>query len=308
MSKRPFSKRRLIVTAVLASLLAFLSFLLYIDRLFGMSRQDVMKGLGLASFSHSADGYDLTVHFIDVGKGDSVLICCGGKNVLIDSGSPTLDCRAGRYLQSLGIEHIDLFAASYTDEEHIGDFSLIAGRYTIGSVMLSPYESRVPTAYTAVQKDFYGSIDSHGIPVLPSDTTGIMIGEARLSVLSPKEHYTFLRNNSLVLRLDYKDVSFLLAGDIGKTPEKDLLEQGIAPADVYKMSDRDDGGGTCDEFFEMISPKYTVLSVGGSQNVSRGAFETAAKSPEGYFRTDRDGTVIFASDGRNITVFREKGQ
>ena len=43
----------------------------------------------------------LYVHYIDVGQGDSELLCCGGQYMLIDAGAPS--CRVIRSLSTSAI-------------------------------------------------------------------------------------------------------------------------------------------------------------------------------------------------------------
>ena len=51
---------------------------------------------------------NLTVHFIDVGQGDSELLQFAGKNVLIDGGTPEMGSRVESYLSSRGVSSLDL--------------------------------------------------------------------------------------------------------------------------------------------------------------------------------------------------------
>ena len=53
----------------------------------------------------SGDG--LTVHYIDVGQGDSTLITCGGETMLIDAGIPSAGETVTDYLSSQGVTAID---------------------------------------------------------------------------------------------------------------------------------------------------------------------------------------------------------
>ena len=46
----------------------------------------IYQFFGVSDVSQEADSYDLSVHFIDVGKADGIYIRCNGKHILIDSG------------------------------------------------------------------------------------------------------------------------------------------------------------------------------------------------------------------------------
>ena len=76
---------------------------------------------------------NLTVHFIDVGQGDSELIQFNGKNVLIDAGTQDMGPRVESYLQNHGVSSLDLLVATHP---HDGDF--LPGLKTRASCFTEP--------------------------------------------------------------------------------------------------------------------------------------------------------------------------
>lgn len=66
-------------------------------------------------------GNEMTVHFIDVGQGDSIFIKSpNGKNMLIDGGIKGAGQNVVRYLRDEGVEHLDYVLATHPDADHIG--------------------------------------------------------------------------------------------------------------------------------------------------------------------------------------------
>lgn len=49
----------------------------------------------------------LYVHYIDVGQGDSELLCCNGQYMLIDAGVPSAGDTVVEYIRDLGIKKLD---------------------------------------------------------------------------------------------------------------------------------------------------------------------------------------------------------
>lgn len=65
--------------------------------------------------------YELKVHFIDVGQGDSALVQLpSGQSVLIDAGDGGAAGKVVRYLHDQDITKIDHLIATHPHENHIG--------------------------------------------------------------------------------------------------------------------------------------------------------------------------------------------
>ena len=67
----------------------------------------------LSDIPSIADPEYLTVHYIDVGQSDSILITCGGEYLLIDAGETDSKNTVIHYLNDLGIEELDLVIATH---------------------------------------------------------------------------------------------------------------------------------------------------------------------------------------------------
>ena len=72
----------------------------------------------------AAPGSDLTVSFIDVGKGDAILIQDEtGFNVLIDGGEPLAGPKVIDYMREQAVDKIDVMVATHAHKDHIGTFT-----------------------------------------------------------------------------------------------------------------------------------------------------------------------------------------
>jgi hypothetical protein len=77
--------------------------------------------LFLISFSFGSwVNADLTIHYIDVGQGDSALIQSGDKNLLIDAGPYDGGDKVLAYLKKVGVTKLDVVVASHPHSDHIG--------------------------------------------------------------------------------------------------------------------------------------------------------------------------------------------
>lgn len=62
----------------------------------------------------------LTVHYLDVGQGDSALIEHNNHTMLIDAGTLDAGPTILSYLQSRGITYLDVMVSSHPHSDHIG--------------------------------------------------------------------------------------------------------------------------------------------------------------------------------------------
>jgi len=91
----------------------------------------------LTSFTHAQLNGTLQVSFIDVGQGDSILLkASDGTHVLVDAGQPWAGPTVVAYLQTEGIEHIDVVVMSHGHADHIGGLiALFQSDISVGSVI-----------------------------------------------------------------------------------------------------------------------------------------------------------------------------
>ena len=91
----------------------------------------------------------LSVHFIDVGQGDSILIQTVGQNVLIDAGDPDHAETVVDYLFSQGVKRIDLLAATHPHADHIGGMADVLREFPVDKVLFSEVPGEIlPTTRT----------------------------------------------------------------------------------------------------------------------------------------------------------------
>jgi competence protein ComEC len=115
-------------------------------------------------------------------------------------------------------------------------------------------------------------------------------------------------NDALVFRVDYGAVSFLLASDIGAEAE-DRLVTAHAPlaATVLKVAHHGARTSSTPAFLERVHPRLAVISVGRRNPYGHPAPDTVARLAAAgarIYRTDRDGAVIFETDGLVLNVTR----
>ena len=258
------------------------------------------------------DGY-LHVHFLDIGQGDSILVVTpSGRQALIDGG-PDGDRVSQALADTLpgGDRSLDLVVITHLDSDHSNGLLEVLDRYTAGAVLSGPQ----PTG-NEMQGQWEQRLAKHNIaPVEVRAGYVIELGDGvELQVLNPPRDRLFedFNNDSVVLRLIYGDVSFLLAADIEGEAEERLVNGGAElSSTVLKVAHHGSKSSTTPRFLEAVSPSVAAVSAGMDNSYGHPAPAVVerlevAVGEENVFRTDRHGSVEVVSDGATVEVRTER--
>lgn len=251
-------------------------------------------------------GDNLTVHFIDVGQGDSELLQFNGKNILIDGGTQDMGSRVECYLKEQEVSSLNLLVATHPHEDHIGGLLTVLNDFQVGQVLDSGQEHSSQTFET-----YLDIIDRKNIPFAAAERGQTIDLDPALDieVLSPPiAHFTedALNQNSVVLKVTYENVSFLFMGDAGTEAENSLYLSGYnIDADVLKVGHHGSSSGSSLPFLNAVTPIVSIIEVGTGNDYGHPTQKTLnALSSAGskVYRTDLDGNIIVTTDGEGITV------
>jgi len=247
----------------------------------------------------------LKVHFLDVGQADSILVQLpNGQSMLVDAGNNADGPSVVSYLKQQGIKKIDYLVATHPHEDHIGGMDNVIRSFDIGQVFMPR-----ATTTTKTFEDVLLAIKEKGLKITTA-RAGVSLldqGNLKVSFLAPMgSGYEDLNNWSAVTRIQYGDTTFLLTGDAEAQSEEEMLASGTdLKADVLKVGHHGSSSSTTPVFLKAVAPKYAVISIGAGNDYGHPHRETLAKLADArvkVYRTDQDGTVIFTSDGKTITV------
>ncbi len=268
---------------------------------------------------------ELTVHFIDVGQGDSILIQTPqGKNMLLDTGGWREEFMRGEgagnkvvvpYLRRLGIRKIDVLVLTHPDEDHVGGAKAVLENLPVKLMVISPIglepnkeaTKLVPPEYIqllnqAIQKKIPLKVAKAGafLPLDPALT---------IKILNPplpplKGTRSDSNNASVVISLSYGKQRFLFTGDCDVEGQKWLLEhkRPYLRAQVLKVPHHGSRYFEAD-FLKAVNPKIAVISVGARNNFGhpdQATLDLLARRKIIIYRTDLDGAIILNTDGTNI--------
>ena len=254
-------------------------------------------------------GENLTVHFIDVGQGDSELLQFAGKSVLIDGGTPEMGQRVESYLQEHGVSSLDLVVATHPHDDHIGGLLTILNDLLVGQVLDS---GQTHTSQTF--ENYLNLIDRKNILFNTAERgQKIDIDPAiKIEVLSPPTTLFAgdLNQNSIVLKVTYNKVSFLFMGDAGIGAEGSLLSSGYdLRSDILKVGHHGSSTASSPAFLSRVKPTSSIIEVGAGNDYGHPTSKTLTalqNTGSKIYRTDTNGNIIVTTDGQSYTVTTEK--
>ena len=260
----------------------------------------------------------LELSVIDVGQGDSLLVCFpDSKVMLIDGGglisfghhAPSrLDIGedvVSPYLWSRSIQKIDVVALTHAHDDHAGGLPAVIENFHPKELWTGA--TPASAAWTAVRD----KARAENVKILPLFSGhSFRFGGTRIDVVSPPSDYipagSPTNDDSLGLRITYGQRSLLLTGDMEKPMERRALSDGEPlRADVLKVGHHGSNTSSTDPFLDSVSPLFAVIS-DGFENSFRHPHPKVLERLRAHraciFRTDLDGLVTVRTDGRRIWV------
>lgn len=249
-------------------------------------------------------------YFIDVGQGDSTLICTPtGKNVLIDGGGSRTPDKydVGEkvllpYLLDRRIKKLDYIIISHFDADHAQGIEAVIDKIKVENIVVSKQAS---------QSAEYGKI------IKMCKAKKIRIIEAKRGEKIVIDKYAYfdilhpgdillddgkggLNANAIVAKLNYKMdnklFTVLFTGDIEYDAEQELVKEygNKLKSDILKVAHHGSKTSSSQNFIELVKPKIALIGVGkdntfGHPNES--VLERLRDLKCKIYRTDENGEI-----------------
>ncbi len=252
-----------------------------------------------------AQAGSLVVDMLDVGQGDGILIRTEEKAVLIDAGLKK--ARTVDQLKALGVDHLDLVVATHPHADHMGGMQQVLEAFPPKLYV----DNGMPHT-TQTYGELMAYIEKAGIAYRTAEKgmTLKMGTEAVFQVLFPEGKplrgtRSDLNSNSVVLRLDHQEVSFLFTGDAEEPTEAALLADNLQPVDVLKVAHHGSAHATTNRFLRAVKPRFALISTGTENRYGHPTDECLDRLKRAnvlVFRTDQSGQVRVISVGKDVEM------
>lgn len=244
----------------------------------------------------------LKVYITDVGQADSILIRDGNYNMLIDAGNNSDGKKLVKYYKELGITSFKYVFASHPHEDHIGGMDDIINNFDIENFYMPDKLSTTKTF-----EDMLDALERKNLKyIVPKVNDKLSLNNSNIDVIYVGSDVSDINDSSIVLKLNYFSNSFLFTGDLGSNKEKEILNSGAnIKADVLKVGHHGSSYSTASLFLDKVNPSFAAISVGKNNIYKHPASSTLEKlNKRGIkvYRTDLDGTILFESNGKDISV------
>lgn len=244
----------------------------------------------------------LSIHMIDVGQGDSILVQTPtNKNILIDGGDEDSENIIISYLRQKRIKTIDIIIATHPDSDHIGSLDNVIKKFNVNSIYM-PEQSTDSEAY---QNLINSCTDKNlSIQYLYKNDVLNIDNNINIYVLSPSYIQEESNLNSIVFKLTFNDNSFLFMGDAEEENEKEILHSfKLNNINFIKIGHHGSNSSSSLEFIKKISPDIAAISCGYKNQYGhphKKVIDNLKQNHVSIYRTDRIGDIVFYSDGEII--------
>src|SRR5688572_1815046 len=293
-----------------------------------MLAQAILFGVVIARpLSAGGTSGEMRVDFLDVGQGDSALITMpGGTTMLVDGGGRQNFLRPGsveserepfvrdargvgeavvsEYLWWLGLDRIDYVVATHADADHIDGLNDLARNFSVRAALVgrSPFKD-------AEFAKFHQTAADRGIPIfLVSSGDVLRFGGISASILWPlaalNAEAGSRNNDSLVMRLRFKERSILFTGDIEGPAEAAILAlQPSLQVDVVKVAHHGSKTSSTQDFISGTQAKLAIISVGRTSifgHPHKEVVERWHNLGAEMLTTGQSGMITVTTDGKTL--------
>ncbi len=204
------------------------------------------------SLPDSLNQGDLSIEFIDIGQGNSVLLKTANHTLLFDTGPPSSANTLTRRLKNSGLKQIDVLTLSHQDNDHTGGAEHVLKNLTVHRIDSSFSQKWKNQSPNQLKQDCQQGVSW--------SWDGVFFEYINL----PKQlQVNWSDNNrSCVLVVQTGSQKILLAGDIEKEAEFSLFAVLPQHVDVLLVPHHGSHTSSSDVFLKRVEPKYAVVQSG----------------------------------------------
>ena len=271
----------------------------------------------------------LEVVTLDVGQGDAAFVRFpDNRTLLIDGGiqrsyydekkQKRVDYDVGKrviepYLNFQGVRKLDMVVLTHPDVDHGGGLGYILENFEVGRVLgISDMPLNSET-----HRRLHAIVNANNIPyafpfagkleLTPTATLKLLhpIDAASTNLLDQDKN-----DDSLVIKLTYREVDILFTGDIGKQAEARLIASGEdLRSEILKVPHHGSSTSSSAQFIDAVQPRYAIFSLGQNSQYQFPHSDVVARYQARdciQLRTDKLAAITLRTDGKRCWIERVK--
>jgi len=247
----------------------------------------------------------LEVNFLDVGQGDATLVqYLGQYQVLVDGGPSgrNLLNEVGKVIPAAD-KQIEIVVLTHPDKDHLAGLIDLLDSYDVGLFLENGQK-----AETNIYEELDSKLDEKKIPrqkILEGSkfSIGKNLNFIAYNPDAVVEEDKDRNEQSVVLRMDFGENSFLLTGDAEIETEMDIISDGEdIDVDWLKAGHHGSKTSTSEKFLQSVTPRYVIISVGKTNRFGHPHEEVLNRLLEAgaeIMRTDERETIVVECFGLN---------
>ena len=132
-----------------------------------------------------------------------------------------------------------------------------------------------------------------------------------LRVLNPPSKlFSDINNNSIVLKFDYNDITFLFSGDAEKEAENDMLKSKLnLDATILKLGHHGSSSSSTERYLNAITPEVAIYMAGNGNpygHPHKEVLDRLGKMGVKVYGTDVNGSIVITTDGKSYSIETER--
>ncbi len=246
---------------------------------------------------------EIIIDFINVGKGDCMLIQTLTHVYMIDTGYEETADTVVDFLNENKVKAIDGIIITHYDKDHVGGATEIIKNFDVKEIYMPDYVGEGNKYEKFMEKlEKWNKTDL--INYVTEDFSVKFDGIKMDIYPAKKSEYLKENDYSIITNITNNEDTFLFAGDAEEDRIDELLGDSMIRADVLKVPYHGHLGLNSIQFMEEVSPQYAVITSDSEAEVSTSiVYELRELGAECYFNCN--GNVRCVSEGTGNIKFTQ---
>ena len=246
---------------------------------------------------------NLQLYFLDVGQGDAILIRTpSGHNILIDGGPDNFLLHQVAQELPWWENKIDYLVITHYHADHMMGLMELLNKYQVGKILVTAHQPENDLLF----QEWLQVLTKHNLKstIVALGETWQLDDDLSWQVLAADSHHEDYNDNSLVLRLSFKEIDILLTGDLPSIKEADVLKNRFdMRSEILKVGHHGSKYSSSIEFLQAVQPNFCIIQSGLDNSFGHPHQEALVRLDDigcQILDNQQQGTISIFSDGYDL--------